>query len=122
MSARPKLRLVPTGKWVATNQKYLQWLDTQGCWRFRRVVPLNLRETIGKTEWTERLKARSENEAIRLMLPHIQETDRIIALAEAGNWPPVPDEDVELLASGVALTKDSKLLADVRVYADEERC
>jgi integrase len=98
MSARPKLRLVPTGKWVATNQKYLQWLDTQGCWRFRRVVPLNLRETIGKTEWTERLKARSENEAIRLMLPHIQETDRIIALAEAGNWPPVPDEDVELLA------------------------
>jgi hypothetical protein len=25
-------------------------------------------------------------------------------------------------ASGVALTKDSKLLADVRVYADEERC
>lgn len=99
MSARPKLRLVPTGKWVATNQKYLQWLETEGCWRFRRVVPLNLRETIGKTEWTERLKARTENEAIRLMLPHIAETDRIIALAEAGNWPPVSDDDVEMIAN-----------------------
>lgn len=98
MSARPKLRLVPTGKWVATNQKYLQWLDTERAWRFRRVVPKNLRERIGKTEWTERLKARTENEAIRLLLPHIAETDRTIALAEVGNWPPVSDEDVELIA------------------------
>jgi integrase len=97
MSARPKLRLVPTGKWVATNQKYLQWLDTFGSWRFRRVVPKNLRESIGKTEWTETLKARTENEAIRLLQPHIRETDRIIALAEQGNWPPIPDEDVDLV-------------------------
>lgn len=97
MSARPKLRLVPTGKWVATNQKYLQWLDTEQAWRFRRVVPRNLRERIGKTEWTERLKARSENEAIRLMQPNIAETDRIIALAEQGNWPPIPDEDIDLV-------------------------
>lgn len=97
MSARPKLRLVPTGKWVATNQKYLQWLDTERAWRFRRVVPKNLRERIGKTEWTERLKARDENEAIRLMQPNIAETDRIIALAEQGNWPPIPDEVIDLI-------------------------
>jgi len=97
MSARPKLRLVPTGKWVATNQTYLQWLDTYGSWRFRRTVPKNLRERIGQTEWTETLKARTENEAIRAMQPHIRETDRIIALAEAGNWPPIPDEDVDLV-------------------------
>src|SRR5437763_6843026 len=98
MSARPKLRLVHTGTWRATAQRYLQWLDTTGSWRFRRVVPKKLREIIGKTEWTETLKARTENEAIRLMQPHIVETDRIIALAEAGDWPPIPDEDVETVA------------------------
>jgi hypothetical protein len=98
MSTRPKLRLVPTGTWRATSQKYLQRLDT-GAWRFRRIVPKKLREVIGKTEWTETLKARNENEAIRLLQPHIAETDRIIALAEAGNWPPIPDEDVETVAT-----------------------
>ena len=56
-----------------------------------------LREIIGKTEWTETLKARMENEAIRLMQPHIAETDRVIALAEAGNWPPIPDEDIDVV-------------------------
>lgn len=61
------------------------------------MVPKNLRESIGKTEWTETLKARSENEAIRLMQPHIQETDQIIALAEQGNWPPIPDEVIDLI-------------------------
>src|SRR5579863_1968898 len=98
MSARPRLRLVHTGKWRATSQKYLQWLETTGSWRFRRVVPKKLREIIGKTEWTETLKARTENEAIRLMQPHIAETDRTIALADAGNWPPIPDRDIERIA------------------------
>jgi hypothetical protein len=98
MSARPKLRLVHSGKWRTTNQKYLQWLETNGSWRFRRAVPKNLRSVIGKTEWTETLKARTEYEAIRLMQPHIAETDRTIALAEAGNWPPVPDEDIHDVA------------------------
>jgi hypothetical protein len=97
MSAHPKLRLVQSGTWRATSQKYLQWLLTTGSWRFRRVVPKHLRATIGKTEWTETLKARTENEAIRLMQPHIAETDRIIALAEGGNWPPIPDEDVDVV-------------------------
>jgi hypothetical protein len=97
MSARPKLRRVQKGAWCGTSQKYLQWLDKSGSWRFRRVVPKDLRDTIGKTEWTETLKARNENEAIRLMQPHIAETDRIIALAGAGNWPPIPDEDVDLV-------------------------
>lgn len=97
MSARPKLRLVHTGNWHATSQKYLQWLDITGSWRFRRAVPKQLRTTVGKTEWTETLKARTENEAIRLMQPYIAETDRIIALAEDGNWPPIPDEEVDLV-------------------------
>src|SRR5215467_1332042 len=97
MSARPKLRLVPTGKWCATGQRYLQWLDTTRSWRFRRVVPKDLRERIGLGEWTETLKARTENEAIRLLQPHIARTDRIVALAEAGNWPPIPDEDIDVV-------------------------
>ena len=89
--------MLQSGTWRATSQKYLQWLETSGSWRFRRVVPKHLRETIGKTEWTETLKARTENEAIRLVQPHIAETDRIIALAEAGNWPPISDEDVDVV-------------------------
>jgi integrase len=97
MSAHPALRLVSTRKWRATGQRYLQWLATTGSWRFRRVVPKHLRKIVGQTEWTETLKARTENEAIRLMQPHIAETDRIIALAEAGNWPPIPDEDVDIV-------------------------
>ena len=39
----------------------------------------------------------TEGEAIRLMQPHIAETDRTIALAEAGNWPPIPDEDIDVV-------------------------
>src|ERR1700750_2530255 len=97
MSAPQNVRVVHTGAWRATSQKYLQWLEGTGSWRFRRVVPKHLREVIGKTEWTETLKARTENEAIRLIQPHIAETDRIIALAEAGNWPPIPDEDVDVV-------------------------
>jgi hypothetical protein len=55
-------------------------------------------ESRSKTEWTETLKARTENEAFRAMQPHIRETDRpLIALAEQGNWLPVPDEDVDLV-------------------------
>lgn len=32
------------------------------------------------------------------MRPLIDETDRIIALAEAGNWPPIEDDDIEAIA------------------------
>jgi integrase len=98
MGASPNLRLVPSKSRRTTRQRYLQWFEPTRSWRFRRFVPETLRSIIGKTEWTETLKARTENEAIRQMLPHITETDRIIALAEVGNWPPVSDEDIELVA------------------------
>jgi integrase len=98
MATRPRLRVVHNGKWRATNQKYLQWFEPTGAWRFRRAVPKHLRAIFGLTEWTKTLDARTENEAIRLMQPHIAETDRIVALADDGNWPPIPDEDVEHVA------------------------
>jgi hypothetical protein len=98
MAARPRLRVVHDGTWRATNQRYLQWFEPTNAWRFRRAVPKNLRAIIGLTKWTKTLDARTENEAIRLMQPHIAETDRIIALAEDGNWPPIPDEDVHDIA------------------------
>lgn len=97
MAAIPRLRVVES-KWRKTRQKYLQWFEPTRSWRFRRVVPEALRSTIGKTEWTETLDARTENDAIRLVLPHIVKTDQIIALAETGNWPPIPDEDIEHVA------------------------
>jgi len=98
MTAIPKLRAVPSGSWRATRQRYLQWFKPTNSWRFRRVVPKHLKAVIGKGEWTETLQARTEAEGIRLVLPHIEKTDRIIALASAGNWPAVPDEDVHDLA------------------------
>lgn len=98
MAARPRLRVVRNGTWRATNQRYLQWFEPTGAWRFRRAVPKHLRAIIGQTEWTKTLDGRTENEAIRLMQPHIAETDRIVALAEGGNWPPIPDEDIEHVA------------------------
>jgi hypothetical protein len=98
MGASPNLRLVPPKTPRTTRQRYLQWFEPTRSWRFRRLVPEKLRSIIGLTEWTETLSARTENEAIRLVLPHIEKTDRIIALAEGGNWPPVPDEDIEIVA------------------------
>lgn len=96
--ARPRLRIVHKSSWEPTRQRYLQWFQPTNAWRFRRAVPERLRSIIGKWEWTETLAARTENEAIRAMQPHIAETDRIIALAEDGNWPPIPDKDVHGIA------------------------
>jgi hypothetical protein len=95
-AALPKLRVLQSS-WRKTRQKYLQWFEPTNAWRFRRAVPKHLRAIIGLTEWTETLKARTENEAIRLVLPQIEKTDQIIALADGGNWPPIPDEDVHTL-------------------------
>jgi hypothetical protein len=96
--ASPRLRVVHASSWQPTRQRYLQWFKPTNAWRFRRAVPHHLRAIVGKWEWTETLSARTEAESIRLVLPHIEKTDRIIALADAGNWPPVPDEDVHDLA------------------------
>ncbi|MGH7093745.1 MAG: hypothetical protein ACREFB_09455, partial [Stellaceae bacterium] len=96
--ARPRLRIVHGSTWQSTRQRYLQWFKPTNAWRFRRAVPERLRSIIGQWEWTETLAARTENEAIRLMQPHITETDRTIALAEDGNWPPIPNEDVHDIA------------------------
>jgi len=98
MAASPNLRLVPEKSRRTTRQKYLQWFEPTRVWRFRRPVPEALRPIIGLTEWTETLKARTENEGIRQVLPHIEKTDQIIALADGGNWPPIPDADVDDVA------------------------
>jgi integrase len=83
-----------------TRQTYLQWFPPTRSWRFRRVVPDHLRSIIGKREFTQTLRGKDRGEAERLVRPLIEQTDRIIALAEAGNWPPIEDEDIEALAEG----------------------
>jgi hypothetical protein len=83
-----------------TRQTYLQWFPPTRSWRFRRVVPDHLRNVIGKREFTQTLRAKNRGEAERLVRPLIEQTERIIALAEAGNWPPIEDDDIEALAEG----------------------
>src|ERR1700676_4868047 len=36
----------------------------------------------------------------RLAIPYIGETNRVIQLAERGNWPPIGDDETEALALG----------------------
>jgi integrase len=78
---------------------YLQWFEPTRAYRFRRAVPKRLRPRIGLTEWTETLSP-DRGEAARMLHPHIERTDRIIALAQAGNWPEITDEEIEALEIG----------------------
>jgi hypothetical protein len=81
-------------------QTYVQWFKPTKAWRFRRRVPDHLREIVGKREWTDTLPARNRAEAERLAIPLIDETNRIIQLAEAGNWPPIAEALTDSLALG----------------------
>jgi len=70
----------------------------KGSYRFRRRVPDHLVEVIGKRVWLEALGTSNKSEANRLVLPHIDRTNQIIADAEAGNWPPIDDERIDEIA------------------------
>ncbi len=85
---------------MASEQPYVQWHKTKRCWRFRRRIPDQLRDLIGQSEWVETLPARNRAEADRLAIPHIEETNRVIQLAQRGNWPPIGDDEIEALALG----------------------
>jgi hypothetical protein len=80
-----------------TRERYLQWFEPTRAYRFRRVVPKHLRSIIGLSEWTETL-SRNHDEAKRQRQAHIEMTDRILALAKAGNWPEIDDDEIEAVA------------------------
>src|SRR6516162_2911376 len=82
-----------------TRERYLQWLGPTRAYRFRRVVPKHLRPIIGLSEWTETL-SRNHDEAKRQRHAHVVRTDRILALAKAGNWPEIDDDEIEAVAEG----------------------
>ena len=54
---------------MASRQRYVQWLKSRRCWRFRRRVSGHLRDLIGQTEWTEILPARNRTEAVGAAIP-----------------------------------------------------
>jgi hypothetical protein len=85
---------------MASAQRYVRWVESKRVWWFRRRVPGHLRDLIGQTDWIEILSARNRAEADRLAIPYIDETNRIIQLAERGNWPPISDDEIEALAIG----------------------
>jgi integrase len=80
-------------------ERYLQWFEPTRAYRFRRAVPKHLRPIIGQSEWTETL-SRDPDNAKRQRLSHIERTDRILALAEAGNWPEINDDEIDAVAEG----------------------
>ena len=80
--------------------RYLLWRSDRECWWFRRAVPGDLVGLIGKREWRQTLKARSRADAERKAIPLLDETNRTIDLALAGNWPPVSDDEIEAVAIG----------------------
>ena len=77
-------------------ERYLHWRPEKGRWWFRRRVPGKLVEIIGKAEWRQTLTAQSRPEAQREAIRLLDETNRIINLALAGNWPPVSDAEIDL--------------------------
>ena len=81
-------------------ERYLHWRPEKGRWWFRRRVPGDLVEIIGKAEWRKTLAARSRPEAEREAIRLFDETNRTIDLALAGNWPPVSDAEIEAVAWG----------------------
>jgi hypothetical protein len=80
--------------------RFVLWRSDRNCWWFRRAVPGELVGLIGKREWRQTLKARSRAEAEREAIPLLDETNRTIDLALAGNWPPVSDDEIEAVAVG----------------------
>jgi integrase len=80
-------------------QPYLQWFKPTRTYRFRRPIPKRFWDVIGKHEFTETLSP-DPGEARRLIQPHVVETDRILALAQAGQWPEITDEEIEAVAIG----------------------
>ena len=82
-----------------TRERYLQWFEPTRTYRFRRAVPIHLRAIIGLSEWTETL-SRNFDEAKLQRQAHIERTDRILALAKAGNWPEIDDDEIEAVAEG----------------------
>jgi integrase len=87
------------GYTMAARMPYVQlW---KGSYRFRRKVPDDVRPALRTPnwkalEWTAPLDTRDLAEANRRVLPHIERTDKVIEAVQAGEWPPLRDEAVEL--------------------------
>lgn len=80
-------------------ERFLQWFPPTRSFRFRRAVPKHLRDIINLTEWTETLSD-DAGERRQQLHAHTNRTNRIVALADAGNWPEITDDQIEALAEG----------------------
>jgi len=67
-------------------------------WWFRRRVPLDLIALIGQNEWRFTLKAHNRDDAVAEAIPYLARTNEMIELARRGEWPPISDEQAELIA------------------------
>jgi len=81
---------------MGARMPYLQlW---KGKWRVRKPVPKAARAAIGKPYLTRPLGTADKAVANGLAVPVIAEFLETIRLAEAGDWPPIPDHRVERMA------------------------
>lgn len=95
MAARTTSKRLSRG----TRERYLQWFEPTRAYRFRRAVPKHLQPIIGLNEWTGTLSDDAAERRQQLH-GHIGRTNRILALASAGNWPPIEDDKIDALAEG----------------------
>jgi integrase len=70
----------------------------KGKFRFRRKVPKHLIPVMGSDVIVAQLGTADSKEADRLVVPHIKRTDEMFAAAEAGEWPPRSDQEIEFIA------------------------
>ena len=100
--------------------RFVLWRSDRDCWWFRRAVPGELVGIIGKREWRQTLNARSRADAEREAIPLLDETNRTIDLAVAGNWPPISDDEIEAWI-GTYATDDVLVAFDAPLIVNNRR-
>lgn len=69
-----------------------------GVYWFRRGVPRDCQEVVGKREWNQSLQTKSLREAERALLPLLAETNQLIDDIRAGTYRRYADDDLERIA------------------------
>jgi len=82
---------------MATMPNLVKHRKTQ-IWYFRKIIPKDLQTRLGRKEVMESLGTRDRLEAVRLVLPHVEKWNRLIADARAGRLRKFTDEELDHVA------------------------
>jgi len=105
-------RLTATTHTICEIHRYVhERSGRKNSWWFRRRVPLDLIALIGQNEWRFTLKAHNRDNAVAEAIPYLARTNETIELARRGEWPPITDEQGELIAYKCAVTRKGGMSA-----------